>query len=60
MSTFTVFNIGTGHKRGEVNNTVADLYRRCRGSLKFINDGPGTSRLVCVHASPKFITEWLE
>ena len=27
---------------------------------KFINDGPGTSRLVCVHASPKFITEWLE
>jgi hypothetical protein len=40
MSTFTVFNIGTGHKRGEVNNTVADLYRRCSGSHKFINDGP--------------------
>ncbi len=27
---------------------------------KFTNDGPGRSRLVCVHASPTFITEWLE
>lgn len=27
---------------------------------KFTNDGPETSKLVCVHASPKFITEWLE
>jgi mannose-6-phosphate isomerase-like protein (cupin superfamily) len=27
---------------------------------KFTNDGPGTSSLVCVHASPEMITEWLE
>ncbi len=27
---------------------------------KFTNKGPGRSRLVCVHASPKMITEWLE
>ena len=38
-SVFTVFNIGTGHKRDEVNNTVAQLYRRCQGT-KYINDGP--------------------
>jgi quercetin dioxygenase-like cupin family protein len=27
---------------------------------KFTNDGPGRSRLVCIHASPTFVTEWLE
>jgi mannose-6-phosphate isomerase-like protein (cupin superfamily) len=27
---------------------------------KFINDGPGRSRLVCIHANPTFDTEWLE
>jgi mannose-6-phosphate isomerase-like protein (cupin superfamily) len=27
---------------------------------KFRNDGPGRSRLVCVHANPTFVTEWLE
>jgi mannose-6-phosphate isomerase-like protein (cupin superfamily) len=27
---------------------------------KFTNDGPGPSKLVCIHASPTFITEWLE
>ena len=27
---------------------------------KFINDGPGRSKLVCIHASPTFIGEWLE
>jgi quercetin dioxygenase-like cupin family protein len=27
---------------------------------KFTNDGPGISRLVCIHASPSFKTEWLE
>lgn len=27
---------------------------------KFTNDGPGRSRLVCIHASPTFSTEWLE
>lgn len=26
----------------------------------FTNDGPGRSRLVCIHASPTFETEWLE
>jgi mannose-6-phosphate isomerase-like protein (cupin superfamily) len=25
---------------------------------KFINDGPGNSRLVCIHASPTMSTEW--
>jgi mannose-6-phosphate isomerase-like protein (cupin superfamily) len=27
---------------------------------KFTNDGPGHSKLVCIHASPTFVTEWLE
>ena len=27
---------------------------------KFTNDGPGTSQLVCIHASPTIIGEWLE
>lgn len=27
---------------------------------KFRNDGPGRSRLVCIHANPTFATEWLE
>ena len=27
---------------------------------KFANDGPGRSSLVCIHASPTFVTEWLE
>ena len=27
---------------------------------KFSNDGPGRSRLVCIHANPTFVTEWLE
>jgi quercetin dioxygenase-like cupin family protein len=27
---------------------------------KFTNDGPGASSLVCIHASPSFVTEWLE
>jgi len=27
---------------------------------KFTNNGPGRSNLVCIHASPTMITEWLE
>ena len=27
---------------------------------KFTNDGPGRSKLVCIHASPTFVTDWLE
>ena len=27
---------------------------------KFINRGPGRSNMVCIHASPTMITEWLE
>jgi len=27
---------------------------------KFLNQGPERARLVCIHASPTFITEWLE
>lgn len=27
---------------------------------KFTNDGPGRSRIVCIHASPRIIGEWLE
>jgi len=26
----------------------------------FTNDGPGPSKLVCIHASPTYKTEWLE
>jgi mannose-6-phosphate isomerase-like protein (cupin superfamily) len=29
-------------------------------SHKFTNDGPGHSTLVCIHASPTVIGEWLE
>jgi mannose-6-phosphate isomerase-like protein (cupin superfamily) len=27
---------------------------------KFTNNGPGRSSLVCIHANPTFVTEWLE
>ena len=27
---------------------------------KFTNNGPGHSKLVCIHASPTMSTEWLE
>jgi mannose-6-phosphate isomerase-like protein (cupin superfamily) len=27
---------------------------------KFTNNGPGRANLVCVHANPTFVTEWLE
>ncbi|TCC35285.1 cupin domain-containing protein [Kribbella capetownensis] len=27
---------------------------------KFINQGPGRSHMICIHASPTMITEWLE
>jgi quercetin dioxygenase-like cupin family protein len=27
---------------------------------KFTNDGPGPSNLVCIHANPEMVTEWLE
>jgi quercetin dioxygenase-like cupin family protein len=27
---------------------------------KFVNDGPGRSNLVCIHANPTMVTEWLE
>jgi quercetin dioxygenase-like cupin family protein len=27
---------------------------------KFTNDGPGRSRLVCIHANPTMVTVWLE
>jgi mannose-6-phosphate isomerase-like protein (cupin superfamily) len=27
---------------------------------KFVNNGPDRSKMVCIHASPKMITEWLE
>jgi quercetin dioxygenase-like cupin family protein len=27
---------------------------------KFKNDGPGTSKVVCIHANPTIVGEWLE
>jgi quercetin dioxygenase-like cupin family protein len=27
---------------------------------KFTNQGPGASSLVCIHANPTMVTEWLE
>ena len=27
---------------------------------KFTNDGPGRSNMVCIHANPTMVTEWLE
>lgn len=29
-------------------------------SHRFTNEGPGRSRLVCIHANPTVIGEWLE
>lgn len=26
----------------------------------FTNMGPGRAKLVCIHASPRFVTDWLE
>lgn len=31
-----------------------------RAAHKFTNDGPGPSHLVCIHANPTMVTEWLE
>jgi quercetin dioxygenase-like cupin family protein len=30
------------------------------GPHKFTNDGPGRSKLVCIHVSPAMSTEWVE
>lgn len=27
---------------------------------KFINNGPGQASLICIHANPTFVTEWLK
>jgi quercetin dioxygenase-like cupin family protein len=27
---------------------------------RFTNDGPGRSNMVCIHANPTMVTEWLE
>jgi mannose-6-phosphate isomerase-like protein (cupin superfamily) len=27
---------------------------------KFTNDGPRRSKLICIHANPTMVTEWLE
>jgi mannose-6-phosphate isomerase-like protein (cupin superfamily) len=27
---------------------------------KFTNDGPGRSNMVCIHANPTMVTQWLE
>jgi mannose-6-phosphate isomerase-like protein (cupin superfamily) len=27
---------------------------------KFTNDGPERSKLICIHANPSMVTEWLE
>jgi quercetin dioxygenase-like cupin family protein len=27
---------------------------------RFTSDGPGRAKLVCIHANPTFVTEWLE
>lgn len=27
---------------------------------RFTNDGPGPSNMVCIHAHPTMVTEWLE
>ncbi len=27
---------------------------------KFTNDGPGRSKIICIHASPTIVGEWLE
>jgi hypothetical protein len=36
----SVFNIGTGHTRAEVNNTIAALGKACTDPDKVVNDGP--------------------
>jgi len=47
MSVFSVFCIGTGHKRNEVNNTMKFLYDDCLDfDYKYINDGPTGSSAI--------------
>ncbi|HUA02408.1 MAG TPA: hypothetical protein VMB27_00820 [Solirubrobacteraceae bacterium] len=40
--------------------TVIKSHVLPNGNLEAASCGAGTSKLVCVHASPTFITEWLE
>jgi quercetin dioxygenase-like cupin family protein len=48
-----------GDERGEA--TAGDIVIAPPGvPHKFTNHGPGSSTMVCVHASPTMITEWLE
>jgi mannose-6-phosphate isomerase-like protein (cupin superfamily) len=51
------FHLGDAqHRAGPGDVVIAPA----RVAHKFVNDGPGRCNLVCIHASPKMITEWLE
>jgi mannose-6-phosphate isomerase-like protein (cupin superfamily) len=51
------FHLGdTSHHAGPGNIIIAPA----GVPHKFTNDGPGRSALVCIHANPTIIGEWLE
>jgi hypothetical protein len=55
-----------GHEHGATVSLILDESEpghgpRLHGSPhKFVNAGPGRSKLVCIHANPTIVTEWLE
>jgi mannose-6-phosphate isomerase-like protein (cupin superfamily) len=53
-STFTVGSVTVDAGAGQI------VVVRPGVAHKFVNSGPGRLRQIDVHASPKFITEWLE
>ena len=53
MAIFNIFNIGTGHTQTEPNNTMKRLYDDCRGTAKFINDGPTGSNALRGNLTPR-------
>ena len=51
------FTVGSETLEGKAGQVVVV---RPRIAHKFVNAGPGRLRQVDIHASPRFVTEWLE
>jgi hypothetical protein len=51
------FQVGDSSS-GPVQETWRSFRRACRTS--FVNNGPGRSRIICIHANPTIVAEWLE
>jgi mannose-6-phosphate isomerase-like protein (cupin superfamily) len=52
---------GPSKSEGELPRAPGDVAMIPSGARhKFTNDGPGKSKIVCIHASPTIIGDWLE